>query len=56
MRLELFTGDRSTEQIALYTAAGYRPHRTEQVAPHLGMVHLRKEAPVTAPSARRGAR
>ncbi|MFE5210974.1 GNAT family N-acetyltransferase [Streptomyces sp. NPDC056600] len=53
-RLELFTGDRSTEQIALYTAAGYRPFRTERVAPHLGMVHLRKEAPAVAPSAGQG--
>ncbi|MEU3556638.1 GNAT family N-acetyltransferase [Streptomyces fragilis] len=48
--LELFTGDRSTEQLALYTAAGYRPYRTERVAPHLGMVHLRKEAAAGLPS------
>jgi GNAT superfamily N-acetyltransferase len=42
-RLELFTGDRSTEFLAMYAAAGYREHRTEQVAPHLRMIHLSKE-------------
>jgi GNAT superfamily N-acetyltransferase len=55
-RLELFTGDRSTEQLALYAAAGYRPYRTEQIAPHLGMVHLCKEAAVDVPSAADGLR
>lgn len=42
-RLELFTGERSTEFLAMYAAAGYRAYHTEQIAPHLRMVHLRKE-------------
>jgi GNAT superfamily N-acetyltransferase len=41
-RLELFTGELSTEFLAMYAAAGYRKSHTQEITPRLRMVHLRK--------------
>jgi GNAT superfamily N-acetyltransferase len=41
---ELFTGDRSVENLRLYERHGYRRFRTEPVSPAVSLVFLRKPA------------
>jgi ribosomal protein S18 acetylase RimI-like enzyme len=41
---ELFTGDRSVENLRLYERHGYRRVRTEPVSPAVSLVFLRKAA------------
>lgn len=45
MRFELFTGDRSERNLALYQRLGYAPVRTERLGPLVTLVYLEKEAP-----------
>jgi ribosomal protein S18 acetylase RimI-like enzyme len=42
---ELFTGDRSVENLRLYERHGYRQVRTEVVSPDVSLVYLRKPGP-----------
>lgn len=42
-RYELFAGEKSTDNIRLYTSLGYRPFRKDSLAEHLTLVYLEKE-------------
>jgi ribosomal protein S18 acetylase RimI-like enzyme len=42
---ELFTGDRSVENLRLYERHGYRRFKTEAVSPAVSLVFLRKPTP-----------
>ena len=42
---ELFTGDRSVENLRLYDRHGYRHARTTVLSPAVSLVFLRKPAP-----------
>ncbi len=44
-RYELFTGDRSTRNLALYQRLGYRPVRSLSLSPRVTLVYLEKDAP-----------
>lgn len=41
-RFELFTGDRSERNLALYQRLGYRQFRTARLSPRVTLVYLEK--------------
>lgn len=47
-RYELFTGDRSERNLALYQRLGYQPVRTERLSPLVTLVYLEKAAPASS--------
>jgi len=47
---ELFTGNRSVENLRLYDRHGYRHARTTVLSPAVSLVFLRKPGPPTAPA------
>jgi ribosomal protein S18 acetylase RimI-like enzyme len=48
---ELFTGERSERNLALYRSAGYRDRHVEPVTDAYGLLHLRKDLEGGAPAA-----
>jgi ribosomal protein S18 acetylase RimI-like enzyme len=46
---ELFTGNRSVENLRLYDRHGYRHARTMVLSPAVSLVYLRKPGPASAP-------
>ncbi|MBY9081415.1 GNAT family N-acetyltransferase [Paenibacillus sp. HN-1] len=44
-RYELFAGEKSADNIRLYTSLGYRPFRKETLAEHITLIFMEKERP-----------